>query len=450
MAQCHHDVAIRRHRVRPTGFPVINPRHLRPFLAVARTGSVAAAAEQIHRVPSAVTRSVQELEADLRVQLFERRAHGMLLTDGGRVLLVRVEALFAELDAARQFMVGSGRGAAGCNPNAPIFSLSIGLQRLRVFVALVALCHMGAVARQFGMSPSAVSLALRDVEQGLGVELLARRPTGLVPNAMGERLALHLRRALSEMTKAEEEIDSRLQGITGRVVVGTLSLGRNWLPQAIIHTTSAHPRISVATVEADFAHLATLLRAAELDFIVGGLRPREELGDLQTQPLMRAGIALVARRGHPLTGPLCRGGWAALAAVRWVLPQPGSWTRRSLEASLNDRGLGPPTVAVETADVGITRALLLDSDLVTAVSPHLYRDEIDAGQLAVLPLKPRSEPRDIGIVTRADARPTVAAQLLMNAVAEAVMAPPVAASPHPPGGSAVGPAEPDPRLPLGR
>lgn len=399
---------------------MINPRHLRPFLAVAQTGSVARAAEQIHRVQSAITRSVQELETNLQVPLFERRPQGMLLTEYGRVLLARVEAIFAELASARQAFAAACR-ASDWHPNAPIFTLSIGRQRLLVFIALVRVCHMGAVARQFGISQSAVSLALRDVEQGLGLALLTRHPAGLAPNALGERLALHLRRAVSEMKMAEEEIVSRFRGVTGHVVVGTLSLGRNWLlPQAIIRTTAAHPNIVVSTLEADFEHLATVLRAAEIDFIVGGLRPQAEMAGLVTRPVLRAGISLVARRGHPLQALLRRKGWAALAEARWVLPNRGTWTRSSLELSLSERKLGLPRVVVETADVMITRALVLGSDMITAVSPHLYGDEIAAGAMIVLPVKPGSAPRDIGIVTRADARPTVAAQRLMDAVADAV------------------------------
>src|SRR5690606_22124118 len=106
--------------------------------------------------------------------------------------------------------------------------------------------HMGTVAERFGLSQPAVSLALREVEQGVGVPLASRGAAGIVPNAAGEALAFHLRRALAEMARAQEEIVSRQQGMTGRVVVGTLSLGRGWLlPQAIIRATRAHPRIRV-------------------------------------------------------------------------------------------------------------------------------------------------------------------------------------------------------------
>ncbi|WP_368428257.1 LysR substrate-binding domain-containing protein [Sulfuricaulis sp.] len=55
--------------------------------AIDRKGSFAAAAEELHRVPSAVTYTVQKLEADLDVLLFDRRGHRAQLTEAGRELL---------------------------------------------------------------------------------------------------------------------------------------------------------------------------------------------------------------------------------------------------------------------------------------------------------------------------------------------------------------------------
>lgn len=55
--------------------------------AIDRQGSFAAAAEELHRVPSAITYAVQKLEEDLDVLLFDRRGHRALLTETGRELL---------------------------------------------------------------------------------------------------------------------------------------------------------------------------------------------------------------------------------------------------------------------------------------------------------------------------------------------------------------------------
>ncbi len=55
--------------------------------AIDRQGSFAAGARQLNRVPSALTYTVQKLEQDLDVLLFDRRGHRAVLTEAGRELL---------------------------------------------------------------------------------------------------------------------------------------------------------------------------------------------------------------------------------------------------------------------------------------------------------------------------------------------------------------------------
>jgi DNA-binding transcriptional LysR family regulator len=55
--------------------------------AIDRKGSFAAAAHELHRVPSAVTYTVQKLEEDLDVLLFDRRGHRAKFTAAGREML---------------------------------------------------------------------------------------------------------------------------------------------------------------------------------------------------------------------------------------------------------------------------------------------------------------------------------------------------------------------------
>lgn len=55
--------------------------------AIDRKGSFAAAADDLHRVPSAITYSVRQLEEALGIDLFDRTGHRAVLTDAGRELL---------------------------------------------------------------------------------------------------------------------------------------------------------------------------------------------------------------------------------------------------------------------------------------------------------------------------------------------------------------------------
>jgi DNA-binding transcriptional LysR family regulator len=55
--------------------------------AIDRRGSFAAAAEELHRVPSAITYSVRQLEEILGFDVFDRRGHRAVLTPAGQELL---------------------------------------------------------------------------------------------------------------------------------------------------------------------------------------------------------------------------------------------------------------------------------------------------------------------------------------------------------------------------
>jgi DNA-binding transcriptional LysR family regulator len=63
--------------------------------AIERKGSFAAAAHELHRVPSAITYTVQKLEEDLDALLFDRRGHRAKLTAAGRELLTEGRHILA-------------------------------------------------------------------------------------------------------------------------------------------------------------------------------------------------------------------------------------------------------------------------------------------------------------------------------------------------------------------
>lgn len=69
---------------------------LRVLETIARRGSFAAAADELHRVTSAVSYTVQKLEEDLDIVLFDRSGHRAKLTAAGKLLVERGRDLLAE------------------------------------------------------------------------------------------------------------------------------------------------------------------------------------------------------------------------------------------------------------------------------------------------------------------------------------------------------------------
>lgn len=88
-------------------------RELRLLLAVARSGSILKAAQDIGLTQPAVSKSIGDLESVLGVRLFDRTNRGVEPTPHGRVVLLRAAGVFEELRQAVEeldFLSGSSGG----------------------------------------------------------------------------------------------------------------------------------------------------------------------------------------------------------------------------------------------------------------------------------------------------------------------------------------------------
>jgi len=397
----------------------INLRHLRALTAVASAGSIAGAAEQMFRVPSAVTRAICELESALGKPLFERRARGMVLNAYGELVLVRAHRIEREFEDARAQLVSRGGISASADVRSMFASILNG-RRLAVFASLVETRNMPTVAREFGITQPAISTALKELERGLGVPLLERTPRGLLPTAAAETVAFYFKRVLSELRHIVADLAASEGRLQGSIHVGALPLGRTQiLPMAVAALLARHPDLHVTTVESPYDALAAALRSGDIDFILGALRSGPEVKDLRQEPLFEDRISVIARAGHPLAHAR-RIDFDRLRKATWVLSRRGAPSRELLEKSFLEVHESPPVPAVETGDLAMLRGLLLESDMLTAISAHQLRYEIRDRSLVVLPFALDRTRRDIGLTHRLGAIPSPGAKALMEELREVV------------------------------
>ncbi|WP_047284909.1 LysR family transcriptional regulator [Pseudomonas protegens] len=75
---------------------------LKMVKAVARTGSIARAAEQLHCVPSNITNRLKQLEGELGTELFTRVGRGLRISPAGEIFLGYSERILALVDEAKR------------------------------------------------------------------------------------------------------------------------------------------------------------------------------------------------------------------------------------------------------------------------------------------------------------------------------------------------------------
>ncbi|MEM7283680.1 MAG: LysR family transcriptional regulator [Pseudomonadota bacterium] len=395
----------------------IGVKQARTFLAVAEHQSVTKAARAINRSQTSVTKSIQELEKALGVELFDRSTKGVTLNAYGDCLskgAKQAQRIFRE---AQQLVppaiINESPGVAR------FFEMDVSDKWLDAFLATAEVHNVPSAARQLGVSTAAVSALLRKLEDTLHTSLFERTPIATVPTSFARSLTNHIKLARKELRHACDELQSMQGEQRGRVVVGSLPFMRTRiLPHAIAELRSEFPLVDIATMEGPYEDLVTALRCGDIDMILGALRETGEQEELAEEMLLEEELSIIVSSKNALAKK-SRVSWKALMKYQWILPPCNTPTRKLFEDLLASRALPAPEHVVESSSLVVVRGLLMETDYITILSRHqIHYDEL-SGQLTALPIELPETRRPIGITTRANSSLSPAAKLMANYLRDA-------------------------------
>lgn len=393
-------------------------RPLRVACAVAVCGSSVAAARLLHLSQSSVVRAVQGLERLLDEALFERSGRGMQGTATGNALALRTGralSYLAQADPAMRRPAGApGSAWAGSR-----LAAGIGARHLAVLPALIQAASEVGAAHALGISQSAVHQTLVQLEHIAGAALFLRARSGLRATETCEQILRAFKLAGAELAQAGDELAASRGVVQGRLVIGTLpfSTGR-LLSDAVDRVLRAHPGLGITIIDGTYDALLHQLRHADIDVIVGALRPQLPGPDLQQETLFLDSLAVVARSAHPLAHKSARS-WQDLHDQAWIMPMPHTPAQAAFEQALKVARIALPADALRVNSALMMQALLAQSDRLALMSPRHVHRELAAGLLVVLDVPVRHAPRMIGMIRRTGYLPTPAAQELFDAMREA-------------------------------
>ncbi|MCK9512254.1 MAG: LysR family transcriptional regulator [Pigmentiphaga sp.] len=371
-------------------------RHWRVALAVANESTAAAAGRALHLSPSAVARSLNHLETQLELRLFERSSRGMAPTAAAGLLLPRIAQAFAQIELAECELRHWQPAGETRRPRLA----GLGFRPWQAFLAVAAVGSEVEAAAMLGISQPAISQAVRQLQHQAGVPVLARGRRSLQLSDPGEVLLRRARLAWSEFRMAAEDWASRHGSLTGRLVVGTLPLSSGGLvPLSIDRLLVRHPEASVTVVDGTYDTLLRQLRHAEVDVIVGALREPPPLPDICQEALFEDRLQVVARSRHPALAAAPRS-LAELKTANWIVPLAGTPWRAAFERAFRAEGLAPPADRLSANSGAVIRTLLLETDRLALISPSLVQRELDTGALRRIEMTVRDTTRMIGTARR--------------------------------------------------
>ncbi len=299
------------------------------------------------------------------------------------------------------------------------------LPRLETHLSLRHLTLIDAIAREgtllgaaqgAGLTQSAVTKALQEAEATLGTRLFTRTNRGVQATQAGEVLVAHARLVLTQLRHAGQELEDLRSGSGGRVAIGVLvSAAVSILPMAIAAVRVDRPNLAVKVIEGTNDVLMPLLRAGELDLVIGRLPAFSPGSGVAEEPLCDDFAQIVVRNGHPL---LSRRNLALadLMDSPWILPRQETSLRRQIEEGFREMGLHPPVNIVESVSILTNRALVLRADYLAIWPVQLARFEAELGLVTALDIALPTTRRPIGISTRRGARLSPGAEALIDAL----------------------------------
>ena len=175
------------------------------------------------------------------------------------------------------------------------------LTELRYIVTLAQEQHFGRAAESCHVSQPTLSIAVKKLEDELGVALFERAKTHVHPTAIGLQILERARRILEQAADIRDLASSGIDQLSGALCVGVLpTIGPYLLPQFIPLLQRLAPQMPLYVEEDLAAPLAKKLRHGELDALILTAPFREV--DVVTQELFEEPFALLIPAGHPLAG----------------------------------------------------------------------------------------------------------------------------------------------------
>ncbi len=152
-------------------------RHLRYFLAVAEAGSFSRAGDRLGISQPSVSQQMRDLEAGLRVSLFQRRGKRILLTSAGLIFQEHARAILRQLENFLEELnrePGQSRGALHLGV-VPILDVALVPHLLGLFAA----GHPGISLTVEEISSTEIETALEEGRMDVGLGFLTRHSPNL-------------------------------------------------------------------------------------------------------------------------------------------------------------------------------------------------------------------------------------------------------------------------------
>ena len=257
----------------------------------------------------------------------------------------------------------------------------INLPDLTGLATLKAVVELGGVAeagRAMCVGQPAVTKRLRALDNYYGVDLMHRNGRRLKLTPAGEKVYSYARLALDHQTLLREDLASLRAGQNRLRLEVTSDIGDHMLPELLLRFADAYPEYQIETRMGYSHRIQTRLATGLSDLAL--LEQPPDHPDILVQKWLEDELVLVCGPKHSLWDngllPI-----EELRRLNYVLREPRSSMRTSLEKALTDIGIDQIPIAMEVGSTDTIVEMLLRGKHVSFLPRFAVKEALNTGSL---------------------------------------------------------------------
>lgn len=267
-------------------------------------------------------------------------------------------------------------------------------RQLLAFATLARLGSFTRAAQELFLTQSAISHAIKSLEEQAGCRLFERSGRRVALTQSGEQFLRHVERILGEMKSARRGLDELSRWGHGRLRIGASTTACQYiLPTVLREFKQSFPKCVISIDPGDHARQMDLLLNNHIDLALM-LEP-EGVKELSFVPLFGDEMRFLVAPAHP---------WARTGRVQrdtfeeetMILYNHTSYTFRLVKDYFRDEGL-PLSNVLELGSMEAIKELVKIGLGVGVLAPWVATTELSAGALVSLPLGKRKLRRQWGV-----------------------------------------------------
>jgi len=253
------------------------------------------------------------------------------------------------------------------------------LRQLEIFLNVVREGHLTNVAKAMGLSQSAISMAIKELEKILGNPLFDRINKKLILNEMGRAFEKEITPILKKINDIEYEFKNTVN--KGMVRVGASTTIVDYLmPPIICSYMNSYPDVKVALKEGNTKKIVDLIKVGELDvgFIEGVVNDSEII-----KTIIGVDELVVVTTDKSLANECFID---TIQDKKWVLREEGSGTREVFLDYVKDK-VEHIHIFLELGHTESIKSLLINHQCLTCISKIAVTRELEEKKMIQIPLR---------------------------------------------------------------